>query len=308
MPATMNRNDLESVVNRFIDGWNGASDALPLFVQNVRLHSSHVGNAVGETQLFAQLRQGSSDVMKLRVDHSNVVIRANSGQAVATAYVHGGLYESNSKDATASFGGVLVLGIDTVADAGRVSEVRVQLRWAQGRVAQFSGWSLPVMDRQWKPGDSVSALMSELDAAWHRIPASDLILEDSEAIAETWYRYAWALDQADFGLFDEAFCEDVTAELTPMGQLNGKRNLLSTLKDFRMPRPWMMHHGAPINIEISADGQKATMLLGRIIPGQSHAPDGRRIFGAHYVIKLRREAGAWRMSQMDYVPGWIRPS
>jgi hypothetical protein len=302
----MNRGSLNRLLENLLQRWNGVDDGGHIFAEGVRLYSSHVGNAIGGEALIAQLQRGSTESLKMRVEHSNAIFRAAGSDAVATAYVHGDLQESIGSQPVASFGGVLVLAIGDKGEGARIHEVRLQLRWVQGRGTALEGWNLPIMDRQWKPGDSVNSLTSEMDAAWHRIPNSDLALTDSEAIAEAWSRYAWALDQADFGLFDQAFTDDATAELTPMGQLNGKRVLLSTLKEFRMPWPWMMHYGAPIKIEIGANSEEATMVMGRIMPGQNRAPDGSRIYGAHYSIRLRKEAGSWRMSQMDYIPGWIR--
>ncbi|SAL04468.1 hypothetical protein AWB78_06980 [Caballeronia calidae] len=68
----------------------------------------------------------------------------------------------------------------------------------------------------------------------------------------------------------------------------------------------MKHYGEPLQVEIQPDGKSATLLLGRIMPGQTQTPDGKPLYGAHYRIQtIQDEEGVWRISQMEYVPGWL---
>lgn len=149
-------------------------------------------------------------------------------------------------------------------------------------------------------------MVSELEMPWHRIPNSKLETTDEQTIAEAWFRYAWALNQTDYALFERSFSEDVEAELTPMGRGKGRRTLVGTLKAFRMPWPWMKHYGEPIQIDIEDGRRSAKMILGRIMPGQTQTPEGKRMYGACYRIEALRDAAAsWRISLMESVPGWI---
>lgn len=149
-------------------------------------------------------------------------------------------------------------------------------------------------------------MVSELDAPWHRIPVSALPVTNEEATAEAWFRYAWALDQADFVLFGQCFSEDAEAVLTPMGHLKGRRELMATLKAFRLPWPWMQHYGEPLQFEIQSDGSSAALLLGRVMPGRTATPENEPLYGAHYRIQLVKDDGetGW-IGQMAYVPGWF---
>ncbi len=102
-------------------------------------------------------------------------------------------------------------------------------------------------------------------------------------------------------MLDACFTDDVSAILTPMGQLHGRRELLTTLKAFRMPWPVMQHMGAPVSIDV--EGDTASMPLGRIAPGQPDAADGEPSYVAHYLIEARRDpAHGWRIARMDYHP------
>lgn len=49
----------------------------------------------------------------------------------------------------------------------------------------------------------------------------------------------------------------------------------------------------------------ARMVLGRLIPGRMRMEDGRRLYGAHYQLKLVQTDGDWRLHDMDYHEGWV---
>jgi hypothetical protein len=254
------------------------------------------------------LRSDFADFQSVKISSSNRVPRAYGTERMVGAYVYGEAQNASSvtEKQSVSFGGLLILTFEKLADRLRIREARFQLNWVQGDTDALASWKLPTMDRAWKPGDPPSVVVSELDAPWHRVPVSDFPISSEDAIAEAWYRYAWALDQADFALFGESFSEDVEAELTPMGCMKGRRELVATLKAFRMPRPWMKHYGEPLQVDIQPDGKSATLVLGRIMPGQTQTPDGKLLYGAHYRIQaMHDEQGAWRISQMEYFPGWI---
>jgi hypothetical protein len=137
------------------------------------------------------------------------------------------------------------------------------------------------------------------------VPASSLALTDEQAVAEAWYTYAWGLDMADNALFGECFTEDASALLPPMGDLQGRRSLAGTLKAFRMPWPWIQHYGVPLDIQVDREGETASLVIGRLIPGQTRTPEGLPLFGAHYRIRAARVQGCWRIRRMEYHAGWV---
>ncbi|MCP8896952.1 nuclear transport factor 2 family protein [Shinella daejeonensis] len=280
-----------------------------IFADAVHLSTSYHGETQGRAAVLDALRSTFTGLELDYLSVNNRVARTQGRAGVASAYFHGQGTNPAALDQQVLFGGLLVVSLDLDGERSSIADIKVQLVWTEGASALLDGWRLPAADRQWQPGDPPAVIVSELDAVWNRFPQSDLILSDDDAIAEAWFRYAWALDQADFALFEGAFHEDAEAELTPMGHMHGRRLLMGTLKAFRMPWPWMQHHGAPINIEIAADRRSAKLILGRIIPGQTETPDGEPLFGAHYQIEaVKSDDLGWRIKTMDYLPGWITAS
>ncbi|WP_247312038.1 nuclear transport factor 2 family protein [Ralstonia pseudosolanacearum] len=310
MTSTIARQTLLDRLDAFCDTWAGVA-SMPeadLLADAVEYFSSHRGNAQGREPVLNLLREDFAG-LNVRIAAANRVPRARHDACLVGAYVHGEARRGTdaAQSPPAAFGGVIVLTFESGRERPRIRSIRFQLNWLQGNASLLPRWQVPPMDRLWQPGDAPAVVVSELDAPWHRIPDSELAASDAQAIAEAWFRYAWTLDQADYALFERSFSEDVEAELTPMGRMQGRRALMATLKAFRMPWPWMQHYGEPIRIDIEDSGRRAMMMLGRIMPGQTATPDGKRLYGAYYRIEaVRGDAAAWRISRMEYVPGWIR--
>ena len=280
----------------------GETPDLPadLFAYDIQLLTSHRGRHEGRRNANLALR--GSFLPTLNVELSNQVTLADAERATASAYVIG----KSAADALAlGFNGVLVLHFAPRGETAMVTELRLQLNSVEGATAVLADWALPVAHRQWKPGDAPAVVSSELDAPWHRVPRNSLPLNDEEQLAHAWYRYAWGLDQADHSLLGQSFSKDASAVLPPMGELKGDRMLVSTLKAFRMPWPWMLHAGRPLAIKHAPGSSTARMVLGRLIPGRMRMEDGRRLYGAHYQLELIQVAGEWRLHRMDYHEGWV---
>lgn len=280
--------------------FQGQTQDLPaeLFADDLQLFTSHRGTHQGRSDAHLALR--GSRLPSFDIELANPVTLADGQQATASAYVVG---SATAGARPVQFVGVLVLHLVPSGDGARVAELRLQLNSVEGESDVLADWTLPVAHRQWKPGDAPAVVSSELDAPWHRVPRNTLVLSDEEQMAQAWYRYAWGLDQADHGLLSQSFTQDASALLPPMGTLVGRRTLITTLKAFRMPWPWMLHAGTPMAIE-QGSGQ-ARMVLGRLIPGRMRLEDGRRLYGAHYQIELSQVDGNWLIHRMDYREGWV---
>jgi hypothetical protein len=291
--------------------WANESTALPsdLFSADMQYFSSHRGGAAGRQAATTLIRDDVAGWEHAGIVVTNPVARADAQLGVVAAYLLG---EGSRAGNPIRFGGMIVMESEredaSIRDSIQVTTVRIQINWIDGeldgeRIAP-PGWTLPA-GRHWQPGDPEATIVSEIDAPWHRVPASALALTDEQAVAEAWYTYAWGLDMADNALFAECFTEDASALLPPMGDLQGRRALAGTLKAFRMPWPWIQHYGVPLDIQVERDGEAASLVIGRLIPGQTRTADGLPLFGAHYRIRAARVQGCWRIRRMEYHPGWV---
>jgi hypothetical protein len=287
--------------------WANQSEALPSdsFAADLRYFSSHRGGAAGRQAATMLIRDDFAGWEHVEIVVTNPVAKADDRLGVVAAYLLG---EGRRAGNPIGFGGMIVMESaredDSIRDSMRVTTVRIQINWIDGERSALAGWTLPA-GRHWQPGDPEAAIVSEIDAPWHRVPASSLALTDEQAVAEAWYTYAWGLDMADNALFGGCFTEDASALLPPMGDLQGRRSLAGTLKAFRMPWPSIQHYGVPLDIEVDRAGETASLVIGRLIPGQTRTAEGLPLFGAHYQIRAARVEGCWRIRRMEYHPGWV---
>lgn len=308
MTQTFVREQFIGQLDRLIRLWSGAKDisAEALFTPGMTFSSSARGELHGADKVAALLKDDLKGLDESSLVLSNLIVRADENNAVAGAYLLGNVsdFSQAGKEKSAMFGGVILVAYDRTGEALRISDVKIQINWLKGSQALLTHWQLPT-EKNWQPGDAPAVIVSELDSPWRRVPVSTLPGDEDTFIAEAWYRYAWGLDLADYAQFAECFSEDVGAELTPMGTMQGRRVLAGTLKAFRMPWPWIQHYGTPLQINLNTDGETASMILGRIIPEQTEL-EGEKVYGAHYRIELIKKAqGHWQMSWMGYHPGWL---
>jgi hypothetical protein len=283
--------------------WENESEALPsdLFSADMQYFSSHRGAAAGRQAATTLIRDDFAGWEHAGIVVTNPVAQADDRLGVVAAYLLG---EGSRAGNAIGLGGMIVMECARDGDSIRVTTVRIQINWIDGERSALAGWTLPA-GRHWQPGDPEAAIVSEIDAPWHRVPASSLALTDEQAVAEAWYTYAWGLDMADNALFGACFTEDASALLPPMGDLQGRRSLAGTLKAFRMPWPWIQHYGVPLDIQVDRAGETASLVIGRLIPGQTRTPEGLPLFGAHYRIRAARVEGCWRIRRMEYYTGWV---
>lgn len=286
---------------KFIQLWQGnTTDLVETFLtQDIQLSSSHRGNQRSISQVIDHLKNDFDSNASNNIHISNVVEKSTAEKTQISAY----FYDETTLKNTAFFGGMIIVSLNRHL----IDDIKIQMNWVDGDKSLISHWSLP-LERLWKPKDpKSSAIISELDAIWHGSENKLSPNSDEERIAEAWYRYAWALDLADTSLYMDAFTDDAIVQLPPMGTLTGKREIISTLKAFRMPWPSIQHYGEPLQIAINFEKNTAELMIGRIIPQQAQDTDGQSIYAAHYKIELHlTQINQWKIHRMTYLPGWIR--
>lgn len=294
-------------IDHFIQFWQCDRSLLAehLFSKDVQFTSSHSGHVSGLSRVILHLDQEFPPQGKTKIYSTNIVEKGNVEARQTNAYFYG---KTSTDELSCHFGGMIVI----LFKNHLIREVKVKMNWVDGDKQLLTHWKLPLA-RLWKPNDPKSSvIISELDAVWHQSNQNQYQISqnnEEEQVVEAWYRYAWGLDLADAGLYVHTFTENAIAELPPMGILKGKREIISTLKAFRMPWPSIQHYGEPIHVNIDKTTGTAELIIGRIIP--QHAKDSldHPIYAAHYKIDLCfSDIGQWQIQHMKYVEGWIKKS
>jgi ketosteroid isomerase-like protein len=268
-----------------------------LCIAEITARTSQLGKLGGckaVADLFGPFEAGET----FTLDASNVFLAGSFREARVSAYLAGDIQGAGRL----SFGAVMLVDMrrNAIEDAWRIVEIKVQITWVEGASALRPGWAFPNHNRIWQIGDPLPLIVSELDAPWRVYPQSVLQGDERSVVADTYARYSWAIDQADFDLLSGCYTPDAAGSFQPMGGLKGRHAIIGVLKDFRRAWPMMQHHGAVL--ETLVDGDVAAIIVGRIIP-QAREPSGT--FGAYYPMRLRRDGAGWRIAWTEYRPGWF---
>lgn len=207
-------------LNTFCEAWSGnaCSDNSQWLAPSVRLVSSHRGTVSGRENVTALLQNDFADLDNVSVTLTNTVERQNDKDYVASAYLHGQASRTGSgRHNPVRFGGTVVMRAGTDEAQPVIHTLHLQIHWTSGARQLLSGWQLPAEESGWHQGFPPVAIISELDAPWHIVPENHRATGDEQEVIDIWYRYAWALDQADFTLFSTCFSENAAGNFTPPG-------------------------------------------------------------------------------------------
>ena len=292
---------LDTVVQAWASGdWDGAAAC---FAPHATLASSQHGLQRGASAIGTALRRDLERAPHLRLQTSNHYIGGADGLATVSAYLFGELR------ASPLFPGMLFsasLVLELTAAPRRVQRLRLAIDWVEGEAELVPHWNLAPGDSGWRMPPRLPLLASKLDLPWPHVRDFSLAGSAQDSAMEVFSRYAWALDQGDFALLASCFTEDALADFQPVGQVRGRQAVVSKLKAYCCPQPWLQHFGDVLTVAVDETGLRATMLVGRIVPRHAFGPDGLPIYSAHYRMRLRRDHDLlWKLAVIEYCPGWV---
>ncbi|MBA9028517.1 nuclear transport factor 2 family protein [Peribacillus huizhouensis] len=286
---------------------NDVSTVESYFSPDSEAKFSHLGQFKGIEAIIKGLTHVGPkvDVTKFNITNSYVAVAGEKAQQ--SAYLTGVLANDIGEGKLDSFifGGHFVNTYVKTIKGWKISHLRFELDWQSGKSSYVKDWKLADGAVGWHPKTVTPTILSKLDAPWRVFPNPDEQGTDEEQIAETYIRYSWALDQADFSLLTTVFTEDAKADMSPFGLMDGRQEIVSLLKILRSGHPYMQH--AATNFRVKVTGDTATLDIYRVVPflptkETLDAP----IFGARYESRLRRENGVWKFEWLHYIPGWLQ--
>ncbi|MGV9868435.1 nuclear transport factor 2 family protein [Rhodococcus koreensis] len=276
-------------------------------IPGIHLAIRNYGTFDGVDAAVTALAGGPEEVDAVRLRVTNSYIAVSGQRAQQSAYLTG-VYANEQPDGSLDpylFGGHVVTTFSHNGQGWKVSALRFELDWHNGNPDLAAPWNAGTPATGRRHATDTPTIVSELDSPWRVVPEPDEAGSAAEQVAETYIRYAWALDQADFDLLATTFTDDAKADMSPFGPMDGRREIVGRLKSLRIGQPYMQH--AAMNFRPQVDGDRASMEIFRLVP---YVPDRATldapIFGARYESRLRREDGVWKFEWLHYIPGWIR--
>ncbi|MCR8866013.1 nuclear transport factor 2 family protein [Priestia megaterium] len=200
------------------------------------------------------------------------------------------------------FGGHFVNTYKLTEEGWKISHLRFDLDWHYGTSPYTVNWKIQNRALGWSPDIENPKILSELEAPWRVISQSEENNCGKEEVVATFNRYAWAFDQGDISLLNDIFTDDAMINMVPIGQIQGRKNIISQLKISRSGRPTFHHAVEPHEIEIK--NEKAKLKMYRLVPFKPTEDTLENpVYGAVYTCDLRKEDGMWKFEQMNYKEG-----
>lgn len=303
-----NRVEIQDIFLKFAEAFekNNLPSMKSYFTPDVEVNFSNLGQFKGVDEIVNGLvREGTKlDITRFKITNSYVAV--SKEQAQQSAYLMGIFANDMGKGEldTFLFGGHFANTYVHTSKGWKISHLRFELDWQHGNTNYVANWKLTDGIVGWYPKVVAPTILSELDAPWRVFPNPDDRGTDEEQVTETYLRYSWALDQADFSLLTTVFTEDAKADMSPFGPMSGRKEIVSLLKILRSGQPYMQH--AATNFKVNVTGDTATMDIYRVVPFNPNRENlDTQIFGARYESRLRREGGLWKFEWLHYIPGWV---
>jgi 3-phenylpropionate/cinnamic acid dioxygenase small subunit len=127
----------------------------------------------------------------------------------------------------------------------------------------------------------------------------DLSRDDSRAIEQVLYDYAWMVDQRKWDLMDSVFAPGATIDYSSTGGKKGAyRPTLEWLHRALSPWPINLHHITNVSIRVSGDHAESRCYF--LAPMGRKRPDGSQEVitnAGYYLDSLVRTASGWRIAE-----------
>jgi len=127
---------------------------------------------------------------------------------------------------------------------------------------------------------------------------------DKLEIHELLARYARGVDTKDWELYRSVFTDDAYIDYSSAGFAVGSRDeVTAALEEGFGTIPWAQHYIT--NVEITLDGDSATVLAAFYNPMQLPGQDGSSSCGGYYHHELVRTASGWRSRRLVEESRWF---
>lgn len=166
----------------------------------------------------------------------------------------------------------------------------------EDRIGWFSDRELPI-------------IVPELDAPWLRIKKPENKGTDEKQIEETFFRYAYGIDNGLFELYDTVFSEDAVIKYFD-AQPYDKRTVTEMLKFEKQGAIRCIHTGYFKDIKVNNDDTA----VGHIYLRATFQPEyvkvtkeltQKRWVWSRYKLEFKKVNGEWRIHRLFFYPGFL---
>ena len=330
MAPELSRAATRAAADALVAGWQDGDPTRweGLFAQDVLLDFSIFREGITPGELAEKIAsaKGSRDYSRFEV--FNYVCRI-AGEHAVQSFSMLGTYakQVGEKVLNFRFEGVFSNKLQLDDGVWRFAEVKFQLTdensifWPRlysdgiplepgvGDASLAPEWDVLYEDRIGVFADKrLPSIVAEYDAPWYAVPQDEVVLSDEEQLAEVYYRYAYGIDFDCFPLYDEVFTPDATI-IYGDDRPYDPRGAMDMLKFERQGSCRCVHTGYIDDVRIDGDYATASFYLRATYLPPSYEVTmesiQREVIWARYKLAYKRMDGGWRISQLNFYPGFI---
>ena len=278
-----------------------------VMLQNIEFYSTHLGNIAGLNSLKEKLRWkgNGTDINFAKYYVFNYVCFSEKDRAQTSFYINGlvgiddddGFYPMN-------FGGKYAVSWTKWNDEWYMQSIRYVLDFIDQNNIFIRDWWNSI-NHNFYDGHNPTTIISELDSPFRVIKHREESLDDQEQIEELFYKYAWAIDTADFNLLYSVFTEDLDGQFHH-SKGKGIRHAVEMFIHLRHKEATFQHTVSFQKIEVKGNHAKAL-----IYRHEPHRLGSKVLWKENKNVmfwtqkwenEFRKEDGKWKISVFKSIP------
>lgn len=288
------------------------------------------GRNIGREKLKKFFEDRSEKISYISFELLNYVCAIEKNLAVVSSAMIG-IFADKKEEKWSRFGfeGNFANRLIKTEDGWKFSSIKFELtdedstRWAwlftggipeekgRGDLSFVPAWICTKHDDRvgWFPGRRIPVINAEFDAPWLAIKNRENQGTDEEQIQETFFRYAYGIDNNCFKLYDDVFTEDAVIMYSDDRPYD-KRSVTEMLKAERLGSCRCTHTGFFTDVKVDGDTAKATLYLrGPLIPDEYELTDemmNTRLVWARYHLNYVKQNGKWLIQRLNFYMGFLK--
>ena len=300
----MIRNEIKLLFEKFVIALecNQVELLNDVMTEKATIDFSTIGKHYGKTNIQDALVWRGKKYSDYQIRITNFAVHENEDKVYQSAYIQSIIsYEENGFMHAFLYGGHFVNIAVKESRSWKYHIMRFDLDYVDGNTAFVENWWNLIQYEYFKGQKLRSSVVGEFDSPWRN--ASEVYANDEDAIKDTFYHYAFAMDTADFSDLLTTYTDDVKASM-PHGVFSGKREFTEYFKYVRLKEATFSH--AAVFKSIDIDGNSAHALIYRTEPnrrGTRFLHKGNKncvFFSACYHDKFEKIDGQWYIKAVEY--------
>lgn len=235
------RNKIKKIFLKYVDilEKDNIDELDDILADDILFESTNYGEAKDKDEVKKILKWQGMEINYSRYKIFNFVVFVHDDKAIQSAVVTS-LVGINNSDYFHyfQFGGYYLNEYKKVNGKWKITNMKFNLDMEDGNTLIVKDW-WNLIDYRYFEGTRKYPIISELNNPWIRIPVPDSLGSEEEQVLDSYYRYSWGIDHADFGIFQTCLGDKI--QLFNYSELLTREEVIQYMKFKRFKEATMEH-------------------------------------------------------------------